>query len=230
MEKALRARPIRDLMTLHLLFGAVAAVLLFAPIQAAVGWRMLVIVVVYSTMIPFVGYLLGHTEWVKIWMFVMPLSIFQMIPDWFLSAQLEVLYFPSDGSPMIGTVPVYMAGLWAIPLFIIVYIGLRVQEERSVWETQAAVLISSFVLFVGAEATMWAIPAWYAQNVLTIGSVAAYIIIPELLLGSSAFIIYTMIRYYGHILKLFWSYIVMALYLGNACIFYFIVETVLLGG
>ncbi|TFF92773.1 hypothetical protein EU546_07165, partial [Candidatus Thorarchaeota archaeon] len=96
MEKALQARPIRDLITLHGLFAVVAAVFLFAPSATAVGWRMLAIVIVYNTMIPFVGYLLGHTEWVKIWMFAMPLSIFQLLPDWFLSAQLSVLSFPND--------------------------------------------------------------------------------------------------------------------------------------
>lgn len=230
MEKVLRARPIRNLITLHLLFAFVAMALLFSPTATPVGWRMLAIVIVYNTLIPFGGYLLGHTEWVKIWMFVMPLSVFQLLPDWFLSAQLGVLSFPNDGSPMIGTVPLYMAGLWSIPLFIIVYVGLRVEEEHSAWETQLAVLITSFVLFVGAEATMWALPSWSAQNVLTISSVAVYIVVPELLLGSSSYIIYAMIRHYGHVLKLFWSYIVMALYLGNACVFYLIIEVVLLGG
>jgi hypothetical protein len=43
----------------------------------------------------------------------------QIWPDWFLSAQLEILVFPEDGLFKIGTVSGYMLFLWAIPFFII---------------------------------------------------------------------------------------------------------------
>jgi hypothetical protein len=51
------------------------------------------------------------------WRFGAALSVFQVVPDWFLDRGLGTLYFPADGALRIGgSVSIYMAGMWAIPV------------------------------------------------------------------------------------------------------------------
>lgn len=51
------------------------------------------------------------------WRFVSALSLFQVVPDWFLSSVLRTLRFPDDGAWKVGgVVSVYMSGMWAPPL------------------------------------------------------------------------------------------------------------------
>ncbi|NWF97199.1 MAG: hypothetical protein HXY34_13765 [Candidatus Thorarchaeota archaeon] len=219
----------RDVIAVHAFFAAIAASVLLVPVGAAVGWKMLALVCIYNALIPIVGLIRGHYEWINIWSFVFLLSVLQVFPDWVLSEQLGVLVFPVDGSPMIGPVPLYMAGLWTIPLFAIIYSGARVEEKYGYLRAQAFVVSISVLIFGIAEETMWMLPSWAAQNVSMIGHVAVYIIIPELVLGSAAFFIYSIIRFGGHWRKVFWAFHIMVLYLGEAVFFYFVIERILLG-
>jgi hypothetical protein len=72
---------------------------------------MFTLVSIYNVMIPLVGYLKDHREWIAMWFFAFVLSLVMIWPDWFLSTQLAVLAFPDDGFFMIGPVSGYMAGL-----------------------------------------------------------------------------------------------------------------------
>jgi hypothetical protein len=225
----LKEQSIRDIIVVHVIFAVLAAAVVSLPLGTEAGWKLLLLVIAYNVMIPAVGYMRGHLEWLGIWLFVFLISIMQVVPDWFLSAQLDVLAFPVDGSPTIGTVPLYMAGLWSIPLFVLVYIGCRIEEKKSQVLALAAVMLLSLVVFTLAEETMWMLPSWHAQNVATIGHVALYIIVPEILLGASAYILYALIRESAHWRKVFWAYVVMVIYLGNVALFYFLVQRILLG-
>ena len=225
----LKEQSIRDAIVVHVVFAVMAAAVVLLPVTAAVGWKLLLLVIVYNVMIPVVGYLRRHLDWLGIWFFVFLISIMQVVPDWFLSAQLDVLVFPVDGSPMIGVVPLYMAGLWSIPLFVLVYAGCRIEEKRSQVLSLAVVMLLSFVTFWLAEETMWMLPSWHAQNVATIGHVALYIIGPEVLLGASAYTLYALVRESSHWRKFFWAYITMVIYLGNVALFYFLIQRILLG-
>jgi len=121
------------------------------------------------------------------------ISLFQIWPDWFLSAQLNILVFPDDGLFKIGTVSGYMAGLWAIPLFLICFIGLKLQEKYSHCKTLIAVGLISLTIFGFSEQSMWMLQSWYPQNVtLIFDHLAVYIIIPEIILGLSTF--YTLLN------------------------------------
>jgi hypothetical protein len=218
----------RDLILLHIVFSLLCVVVLYFLSNVAIGVRLLFLVIAYNTLVPLVGKFRNHTNWLSIWVFVFPLSLLLVFPDWYLAAQLNVIVFPDSGFLSIGTIPIYMAGLWAIPLFIIVYIGDRISQKKSMPITYLTVAILSLTIFGISEETLWALPAWYAQNVTRIGHVAIYIIIPEIMLGISTFIGYNQTREKLWWKKIIWAYIIMVLYLGNASLFYFLIEHMLL--
>jgi hypothetical protein len=217
---------IRDLIIVHTIFAIVCVFILILPFAIIMGIRNLVIVVFYNLLLPLFGHYRGHEEWIDIWLFVFPLSILQVIPDWFLSAQLGALVFPVDGSSMIGDVPVYMAGLWVIPLFVIVFTGVLLKENQPDWIVILGVSVSSLIIFGVAEENMWRLSWYAAADVAKFGHIALYIVIPELALGASAYIAYDMVKERNILWKLFWAYIVMIMYIGNASFFYFLIETV----
>jgi hypothetical protein len=181
----------------------------------------------YNILVPLVGKFREHHNWISIWIFVFPLSLLQVFPDWYLADQLGVIVFPDSGFLSIGSIPVYMAGLWAIPLFIILYIGDRMNKEKSLPVSVLTVALCSLAVFGISEETLWALPAWYAQNVAMIGHVAIYIIIPEIILGLSTFLGYNHAREKTWWYKIICAYVIMILYIGNASFFYFMIETIL---
>ncbi|MHA2423629.1 MAG: DUF6989 domain-containing protein [Candidatus Thorarchaeota archaeon] len=227
MEK-FKENPILDLILLHIVFAIPTALILAIFQDVAIGARLLVVIILYNILIPLWAHFREHKDWLEVWIFVFPISLLMIFPDWFLASQLEVLSFPVDGFPMIGTVPIYMAGLWAIPLFLIVYSGL-LMRDKGVTMTTLTVLIMSLLLFGGSEATLWMLDSWYAHDVFMIGNVAIYIIIPELILGLSAYLGYLITRKMGILHRLVMAFVVMVMYIGNASFFYFIIERVILG-
>ncbi|MFW9909056.1 MAG: DUF6989 domain-containing protein [Candidatus Thorarchaeota archaeon] len=226
MEK-IKENPILDLILMHFVFAIPTALILAIFQDVAIGARLLVVVVLYNVLLPLWAHFRDHKEWLEVWTFVFPISLLMIFPDWFLALQLEVLSFPADGFPMIGAVPIYMVGLWAIPLFLIVYTGL-LMRSKGVPMTTLSILIMSLLLFVGSEATLWMLGSWYAHDVLMIGNVAIYIIIPELLLGLSTYIGYLITRKMGIVHRLVMAFIIMVMYIGNASFFYFIIERLIL--
>ena len=161
-------------------------------------------------------------------LFAFILSMFQVFPDWFLSAQLDILVFPDDGCFKIGTVSGYMAGLWTIPLFIIVFLGQQIRGRSSEPAACLTAGAAALVLFGGSEATLWLLPSWYAKDVLIIGHVAIYILVPEIILGLAAYGAYQTVCRKPVQVKIFSAFFVMLLYLGSAAFFYFLVERIIL--
>lgn len=227
MRKILHAEE-RDFLLFHGAFTLICALVLAAP-GPAIGVKLLILSALYVTGLPFYAVLRGRNEWTGMWLFSLVLSIFQVFPDWFLSAQLGVLVFPEDGLVKFGSVSAYMAGLWTIPIFIILFAGRRMAERVSPNAGTGAAAIAAFVIFVVSEQTSWMLPSWYARDVFMIGHVAVYIIVPEIVLGASCFWMYDHIRGKGHLAKVPAAFMVMQLYLGSAALFYFIVERLLRG-
>ena len=121
----------RDALLIHLVFGLICVIVLLFPAEIGIGLKMLILVLIYNFALPVFALARGRRAWIEIWLFAFILSLFQVFPDWFLSAQLNILAFPEDGFRKIGTVSLYMAGLWAIPVFIIIYVFRRVKERFS---------------------------------------------------------------------------------------------------
>jgi hypothetical protein len=216
----------KDAIIIHGIFSFLCALVLFAPLNQPIGIRLLALVIIYNLIMPLWGLFRKDTNLINIWLFALILSMFQVFPDWFLSQQLDVLVFPEDGCFRIGTISGYMAGLWAIPIFIIVFIGERVYIRDSNKSAYAAVALTSFVLFVGSEQILWMLPSWHAKNVYMIGHVATYIVMPEIILGLGAYFAYQQVTRLSHLYKVPAAFFVMQLYLGSAAFFYFLFEKI----
>ncbi len=213
----------RDAVIFHAAFSVLCLPVLLIP-GLETGVRLFILVALYNVALPVTAKLRGHDLWINIWLFALILSVFQVFPDWFLSHQLGILVFPEDGFVKIGTVSGYMAGLWAIPVFIIVYTSVRVGERVSLRSGYWAAALLALVIFGASEETVWMLPSWYARNVAMVSHTALYIIIPEIILGVSCLYAFIQIREKKNRIKIPAAFLVMLLYLGAAAFFYFIIE------
>jgi hypothetical protein len=224
----LQDKSIKDFIVIHVIFAILATMtLLFIP--AGVDAKMLVLVIIYNALIVIEFNLKGHEEWKSIWLFSFILSLFMVFPDWYLAETLGALVFPIGGLPMIGgSIPLYMAGLWSIPFFIILFVGKEIQKRKSLEMTYAVVSILGVLIFVLSELTLVNLPSWTATVTGMIGNLAWYIIIPELFLALTAFVCYEYVREKKIWMMIVGSFTVMIFYIGNASFFYFLIETLLL--
>lgn len=218
----------KDALIIHCIFAVLCVLVLMAPLHPRIGIRMLAMVIIYNLIMPLWGLIRRDSNLINLWLFSLILSLLQVFPDWFLSQGLQVLVFPDDGCFKIGTVSGYMAGLWAIPIFIIVFIGERVYVRYSNRAAYITVALISLIIFAGSEQTLWALPSWYAQNVRMIGHIAVYIIIPEIFLGLAAYFAYQHVTRLSHWYKFPAAFSVMQVYLGSAVFFYFLVEKIII--
>jgi len=218
----------KDALFVHLAFIITCLLVILIPFNVEIGVKLFILVIIYNLLILTVGIWQKHKNWLSIWLFTFFISLFQIWPDWILSAELNVLVFPEDGLFKIGTVSGYMAGLWVIPLFLIVFIGQQLQERYSKKVSYLSIISMSLMIFSLAEQSMWMLQSWYAQNVVMIGHIALYIIVPEIILGLSTYYFYELIKEKNHGYKIPLAFIVMILYLGSAVFFYFLIEQVIL--
>ncbi|MCU0696236.1 MAG: hypothetical protein MUC96_06895 [Myxococcaceae bacterium] len=218
---------VKDAALVHGGFLLLALVGVFLPI-APLGWRLFGLVVVYGVALVAVS-ATRRPEWRPLVRFLVPLSVFQVVPDWFLSQELEVLVFPDTGGPRIGTVTGAMAGMWTIPLFISVFGAEVVCARRGVpdedWSTPALLTAAiALALFTASEATLWALPLWFAKGVTQVARVAVYVLPAEALLGAATFVGFRATRERGLGAAIGAAAIVSMLYLGALATSYFFVE------
>ncbi|WP_412063429.1 DUF6989 domain-containing protein [Rubrivirga sp. IMCC45206] len=215
-------RAVRDALAGHLAFAVVAAVGLAVPV-GDLGWRLLAIVAVYNVALPLVGTWRGHTDWVRLWAFLVPLSVFQVVPDAFLASVLGSLDFADTGGPRLWDVPLAMAGMWTVALWPALYAADRLARGSFGWGAGWAAILVGGVL-VAAEATLWAVPIWRAVAVATVGPVAAYVILPEILLGAVAYFGYRSTLRKGLATRLAAAALVALTYLGALATAYLLIE------
>jgi len=219
----------KDFIIVHLIFITVCILILSLPIPLPIGIKLFILVIVYNLLVALVGLIRKDKAWIKLWFFTLMISVFQIFPDWFLSAELNILIFPEDGLFKIGTVSGYMLGLWAIPLFMICFIGLKVEELSSKRKGFITVTVCSLLIFGIAEQSMWLLNSWYPQSVtLIFDHLAIYIILPEILLGLSTFYFYSREKSKKMWILIIYAFIIMILYLGNASFFFFLIEKIIL--
>jgi len=219
----------RDAILLHLVFAGVSLLVLAIPGGMPVGPRLCGLVLLYNLMLPLAAWQRSHDEWLVLWAFLVPLSLLQIFPDWFLASQLGVIIFPDTGSVRVGEIPLYMGGLWTIPLFVIVFAGRRIETRYTRTCALLVVCLLSALLFVGSEAILWRIPIWHAIGVTMVFHVAVYLVIPEILLGLSTFLAFDAVYTRSLRYRLAAAFTVMIIYLGNLSFFYFLIERLLLG-
>ena len=126
-----------------------------------------------------VAFARGHRHWLRWYAFLLPVSILQIFPDAMLAGALGSLRFAAADVPHIGAVPVFMGGLWLIPLLIV---GLVADQSRGRLGNTGSTLLATalgLALFAIAEWMAWYIPIWNAVGVTSTWHVAHYVLLPE---------------------------------------------------
>ncbi|MDX1658878.1 MAG: hypothetical protein R3343_08665 [Nitriliruptorales bacterium] len=215
----------RDLVAFHAGYLALAlAVLLVGP--GSPGWRIAVLVGLYWLALPVLARARGRSWLLRLWGFGAVLSVWQVLPDWFL-VEFGTLTFPRDGFPDIGPVTGYMVGLWLIPTVVVVAAGMAAEERGGRARGAVTAGLVGAVVYVAAEATFHLIPAWRAINVTTVGAVALYIVPAEVLLSVASYDMFLTLRERPAWTVLPATLLLTILYLGAALLSFLVVEWML---
>lgn len=200
---------IREALWFHGLFFVASALAVFFTHGDGFGRSVLILTLGYNILLPLFGLLRGHQEWIRLWMFLLPLSCGQVLPDWALVQIAGVLSFPDHGIWRIGgAVPAYFMGLWIMLLFPITLISDSMRSRYLI----AAVL--SLLLFGLSEWAAQPLQLWQPHNVHTVAGVAIYVLIPEVFLGLTTLKAYRNTRGNGIIQQVFSAFAVNLLYTG----------------
>lgn len=178
------SRTDRDLLLFWVAFAGLCAVVLALPVELAQGWRVLVLVLVHGVALPVLALVRGHRDLLSIIAFVWPLSAFLLLPDWVLSALLGTLVFPDDGAPRVDTMPLAMAGMWAIPLTASTWVGHRLGPQLG----PLGAGVVALAIFVASEAVAPWVGLWApTDDVTTWGGIALYVLPAEWILAVVTF-------------------------------------------
>lgn len=162
----------RGAIALHLVFAVVAAGVLALLSPPRLGLGILALVAAYNLALPAWALASGHTGWFRAWLFVLPISLLQVLPDSTLVNATHTLSFPDLGAPRLLGVPVYMGLMWVIPLL---------------WITSASTatraLLITVLVFGSAELLAEPLRLWAASGVHTLHGAALYVLPAEALLG-----------------------------------------------
>ena len=164
----------RLLLLLHVAFGAVAGVayLLDPPTR---GWVLLAAAAGYVAGLLVVAR--ARREWLAWWQLLAPLSVLQVLPDWALVEVAGTLVFPDLGAPRVGdAVPLYMAGLWVPPLFLVLLLARG---------SALAGAVLAVLVFGVAELLAPALGLWEPRAARQVGSTALYVLPAEAVLGAA---------------------------------------------
>lgn len=170
----------RDLLWLHV---GVAVLALATVPTLRIGVAALVVVVTYELGLLALALVRSDEELLRLWWFAATLSVWQLVPDHVLVEVVGSLRFPPDGVPDVGAVTLPMAGMWVVPTVLIVLAAEGVRGRRGEPVATVAAAVTAFVVFAGAESVLPRLGVWEAVAVPTIGTVAPYIIVAEVLLG-----------------------------------------------
>lgn len=138
-------------------------------------------------------WLRSHHEVFDAWLFLAPLSLFQVLPDWVLSQQFGVLVFPHLGGERFGPVPAYMAGLWVAPLLVVLWLS-ELMHRRSAPLALAVAALAALAVFGAAEWAARGPSLWLARNVPTYHGVALYILAAEAALGVATWLMFVQVQ------------------------------------
>lgn len=176
------------ILALHVAYGVAgaAAIALDPPDK---GWAIFLCVVAYNVALPLVARAVGRRDWLAMWAFLLPLSVFQVAPDWFLADVLGTLVFPDVGGPRLGgEIQLAMAGMWVTPLFVVLALA-------GGSASRAALL--AFVVFLGAELAAPVLELWEPRAAEQVAGVAVYVLPAEAALGWATMVAFTATRSRG---------------------------------
>lgn len=209
------ARDVRALLVLHAVYGLCGAVAI-ALDPPAKGWGIFACVVAYNVALPLTARAVGRTDWLAMWAFLLPLSVFQVAPDWFLSAGLGTLEFPDVGGPRLGdAIQLAMAGMWVAPLF-----GVLALAGGS--GARAAAL--ALAIFLGSELAAPVLELWEPHGATEVAGVALYVLPPEAALGWATWLAFRSTRGARTATRVAAAAAVSTFYTGALALAYFLTE------
>lgn len=170
----------------HGVFALIALALLLVPVGQT-GVKVLALVIGYNIALPVVARTAGDRTLWRMWAVLAPMSVLMVLPDWFLGAVLGSIRFPDTGSPFIGTMPIFMAGMWTIALLPICMLARDVEDARGPRAAFLTAGVAGLALFIAAELLAPAMPLWEPLGVTKVGGVALYVLLPELALCVAAY-------------------------------------------
>lgn len=188
---------LRAIVAFHAVFFACAgAIALLDP--PAKGWAVLALVVGYNVGLPLIARTVGRDDWFALWRFLLPLSVFQVLPDWVLAAEIGTLSFPAIGGPRLDdAITLAMAGMWVPPLFIVLALarwwaardaaGAPTGLTGSAPAGAALAAALAFVVFLGSELFAPLLELWEpVGDTVQVAGVALYVLPAEAALGWAA--------------------------------------------
>jgi len=160
------------------------------------------------------AWLRSQHELLDAFAFLVPLSVFQVLPDLMLVQQLGTLVFPALGAQGFGPVPVYMAGLWVAPLLVVLWLA-EVAHRASAVTAAIVALLAALAVFGAAEwAAAHVLPLWQPRRVETWQGIALYVLPAEALLGLVAWLVFTQVQHRTLFAKVFGAAVVALFYTG----------------
>lgn len=206
----------RGIVALHAGFFACAAgiTLLDAPEK---GWAVLALVVAYNVALPLVARAAGRRDWVALWAFLLPLSVFQILPDWILADLVGTLRFPDIGGPRLDDViTLAMGGMWVPPLFIV----LALARGRAFVAAGLAVAV-----FLGSELLAPVMELWKPTgDTARVAGVAWYVLPAEAALGWAAATAFEQTRRSGALRQVAAALAVSVFYTGTLLVAHFVID------
>ena len=210
------ARGLAPLVLVHagLLIAGVVALSLDAP---AKGWAVLATIVGYVVALLVATRRSGRAELRALAAFLVPVSIFQVLPDWVLADLIGTLRFPDTGGLRVDDViPVAMAGMWVAPLFLAVALA-GGRPGRSA--------LLSAVIFLGAEVAAPGLGLWEPTGDTTRwGGVAIYVLPAEAALGWATAIAFRATRRADALTRVGAALAVSTFYLGALVLSHFVID------
>lgn len=185
--------------------------------RPAQGWGVLATVVAYVVALQAATRRSGRTDLAALAAFLVPVSIFQVLPDWVLADLVGTLHFPDTGGLRVDDViPVAMAGMWVAPLFVAVALaGGR--------PGRAALLPA--IIFLGAELAAPALGLWEPTGDTTRwAGVAIYVVPAEAALGWATAVAFTATRRLTALPRVGAALAVSTFYLGALVLSHFVVD------
>lgn len=168
----------RDALLFHAGFFVLALPMALLLRGAALGQAILLLALAYNLALPLIGHWRGHRQWLRLWAFLLPLSVSLPCADWMLAERMHTLSFPDHGIPRLGgVVPVYFMGLWIMLLWPLTLLA---EASRRPYPLAAALAL---LLFAGWELAAAPLGLWQAVGVRAFAGAAYYPLPAELLLS-----------------------------------------------
>lgn len=207
---------LRALVAFHAAFFALIGVVAVLE-PPAKGWAVLGLVAGYNVGLPILARAAGRDDWFAYWAFLLPLSVFQVLPDWVLAGEVGTLVFPAVGGPRVDDViPLAMAGMWVPPLFIV----LALAGDSGIRAAGLALLV-----FLGSELAAPVLELWEpGAGTTQVAGVALYVLPAEAALGWAAWLAFRQAADASRPARVGAALAVSTFYVGALVLAYFLID------